>query len=119
MPCISPHAVTMLAAHLPALRSLDLWCCSTAVTVSQLTLAPAKALTELRLHVCTHAADLVQRLRMPPRLQVLTAGLLTHGGTFLCAHTQGVGADVQCVTNAGKSSHWGWLILSTVLFLLL
>lgn len=116
MPCISPHAVTMLAAHLPALRSLNLWCCSTAVSVNQLTLAPAKALTELRLHVCTHAADIVQRLRMPPRLQVLTAGLLTRDGTFLCAHTQG---DVQCVTNAGKSSRLGVLILSTVLFLLL
>lgn len=79
VPCVSPHATTRLAAHLPALRSLDLRCSSTAgvddEAVGQLTLAAATALTELRLHVCTQAVDVVQRLQMPPRLQVLTAGL--------------------------------------------
>ena len=79
LPCVSPHATTRLAAHLPALRSLLVWCSSTAganeEAVGQLTLAAATALTELRLHVFTHAIDAVQRLQMPPRLQVRTAGL--------------------------------------------
>ena len=79
VPCISPHAITQLAAHLPALRSLDLWCCSTTdaheETTGQLTLAAATSMTELRLHACAAAAaaDTVRRLQMPPQLQVLTA----------------------------------------------
>ncbi len=76
VPCISPYAIAQLAAHLPALRSLDLRCSSTAganeEAVGQLTLAAATALTELRLHVHTYAIDTLQRLLMPPRLQVLT-----------------------------------------------
>ena len=89
-PYTAPHAIALLAAHLPALRSLDLRCSSTAVvdeeTVGQLSLAAATSLTELRLHVHTHAIDTVQRLQMPPRLQVLTAGL-QNCGCICRAHT--------------------------------
>ena len=80
MPYTSPHTVTHLAAHLPALRSLDLWCCPEYAhkeAVGQLTLAAATALTELHLHVCPTAADTVRRLQMPPCLQVLTPGCQT------------------------------------------
>ena len=94
VPCTNPNATTRLAAHLPALRSLDLWCCSTAgahdEAAGQLTLAAATALTELRLHVCAQAAGTVQRLQMPPRLQVLTAGPPNCDSIFQCAHTKAV-----------------------------
>ena len=79
VPCTDPYAITRLATHLPALRSLELWCSSSAgaqeEAVGQLTLAAATALTELRLNVRTQAFDTVKRLQMPPRLQVLTSGL--------------------------------------------
>ena len=90
VPCISPHAITQLAAHLPALRSLDLWCGS---AVGPLVLAAATSLTELRLRVYTCAIDAVQRLQMPPQLQVLAAGLQNSGCILLCAHTRVCHAD--------------------------
>ena len=88
VPCIEPHAITQLAAHLPALRSLDLWC-STAryhkQAAGQPTLAAATSLTQLHLHACPAAADTVRRLQLPPRLQVLTTVLCMpdSGGAFL------------------------------------
>ena len=92
VPCTDPYAITQLATHLPALRSLELWCSWTAgaqeETVRQLTLAAATALTELRLNVRTRALDTVQRLQMPPQLQVLTAGLQNCGFVTLCAQTK-------------------------------
>lgn len=80
VPYTRPHTIAQLAAHLPALRSLDLWCCSKYAhkeAVGQLTLAAATALTELRLHVCAAAADTVRRLQMPPNLQVLAPACYT------------------------------------------
>ena len=98
MPCIETHAITRLAAHLPALCSLDLRCSATAgadeVDVGQLTLAAATALTELRLHVHTCAIGTVQRLQMPPRLQVLTASLQPCGCISVCTHTKICRANV-------------------------
>ena len=88
VPCSSPLAITRLAASLPALRSLELWCCSATdvheEAAGQLTLATATALTELRMHLCDAAADTVRRLQMPPRLQVQTAGLPVCG--CVCLH---------------------------------
>ena len=91
VPCTEPYAITQLAAYLPALRSLDL-CCGSGV--GPLILAAATSLTELRLRVYTYAFDTVQRMQMPPQLQVLAAGLESCESIFLCAHTQVCHADV-------------------------
>ena len=77
VPCDFPHVLTAVAGQLPRLRSLDLWCCTAGAApeglLGQLTLAAATALTQLRLHMSLATADIVQRLQMPPRLQVLSA----------------------------------------------
>ena len=77
MPCHNPHAITRLAAQLPRLRSLDLRCCSAPglkASMHDLVLTAATALTELRLHLSTAFADVMQQLQMPPHLQVLQYG---------------------------------------------
>ena len=75
VPCADPHAVAHLAVQLPCLRGLDLQCGwaeeQHTNPAGQLSLAAATALTRLRLHVSTADAEVVQRLQMPPQLQVL------------------------------------------------
>lgn len=66
--------MTSLAAQLPRLRSLDLRCCSEAgpqASMQDLALTAATRLTELRLHLSIAHPKFIQRLRMPPHLQVL------------------------------------------------
>ena len=108
VPCTDLHAVTRLAAQLPAVRSLDLLCsCSARAhqeAVGQLTLTAATSITELRLRACAScAADSVRRLQMPPRLQVLTAvpcSMSLCSCIFLCTD-ESWHADVRRVTDAG------------------
>jgi hypothetical protein len=104
VPCTDLHAIALLAAHLPALRILDLRCSSTAgvdeEAVGQLSLAAATALTELRLHVHTYAIDTVQRLQMPPRLQVLTAQGCKNVDASAWSHAKDL--PCRCLTSGGS-----------------
>ena len=72
--CDKPHAVARLASQLPRLHTLSLQCCSaagvTAKPYSVLALDAVTALTQLRLQVSADDADIVQRSRWPPDLQV-------------------------------------------------
>lgn len=73
VPCDNPHAITHLAAQLPRLRSLDLRCCSAAglqASTQDLVLTAATRLTALRLRLSTAFPNVMQRLQMPPHLQV-------------------------------------------------
>jgi hypothetical protein len=77
VPCDNPHAIVRLAAQLPRLRSLDLRCCSASglkASTQDVVLTTVTQLTELRLRLSTAHADVMQRLRMPPHLQVLQLG---------------------------------------------
>ena len=85
VPCDDAQAITRLAAQLPRLRSLDLRCCPLRCcspkeihleAAAALDLTAAAALTQLRLHMCGGAFDTVQRMQMPPQLQVLRQGAL-------------------------------------------
>jgi hypothetical protein len=87
VPCDDPLTITHLAAQLPRLRSLDLRCCSEVgpqASTHDLLLTAATRLTGLRLHLSTAHPKFMQRLRMPPHLQVLP-----HGPWFVwtSAHT--------------------------------
>ena len=77
VPCDDAHAITDLATRLPRLRSLDLRCCleeGVQASTQDLVLTAATRLTHLRLHLSTAHPKFMQRLRMPPHLQVLPRG---------------------------------------------